>query len=311
MRTKLMLSMTAGLAVILSQGVSHQAWAATGTALTGQVSSAEEGNMEGVVVSAKKPGSTGMTSVTTDAQGRYAFPEGRLEPGQYALAIRAVGYDIAAPTTATVAAESSATADIKLKKTKNLASQLTNAEWMMSIPGTESQKAALLNCTSCHTLERIVRSTHDADEWTQVITRMMGYGAVSQPIKPQRMLDQTRAGTPEQYRKQAEYLATINLSATDKWAYDLKTLPRPKGRATHAIVTEYDMGRAPTEPHDVIVAKDGNVWYSDFGEMFISKFDPKTLKLTEYPIKEFKPGAPVGNLSLEQDKRGTLWFATM
>src|ERR1700724_2661368 len=193
MRTKLMLSMTAGLAVILSQGVSHQALAA-GAALTGQVSSAEEGNMEGVVVSAKKPGSTVMVSVTTDAQGRYAFPEGRLEPGQYNLAIRAVGYDIAAPTAATVAAASSATADIKLKKTKNLASQLTNAEWMMSIPGTEEEKAALLNCTGCHTLERIVRSTHDSDEWTHVISRMMGYGAVSQPINPQPMLDRARAG---------------------------------------------------------------------------------------------------------------------
>src|SRR6266851_7799309 len=115
MRTKLVLSVTAGLAVILSQGASHQAWAA-GAALTGQVSSAEEGNMEGVVVSAKKAGSTTMVSVTTDAQGRYTFPENRLEPGQYSLAIRAVGYDIGAPTTATVAAESSATADIKLKK---------------------------------------------------------------------------------------------------------------------------------------------------------------------------------------------------
>src|SRR5947209_4040919 len=176
MRTKLMLSVTDGLAVILSQGVSHQALAA-GAALTGQVSSAEEGNMEGVVVSAKKPGSTVMVSVTTDAQGRYTFPEGRLDPGQYNLAIRAVGYDISAPTTATVTA-AGATADIKLQKTKNLASQLTNAEWMMSIPGTEDQKAQLLNCTSCHTLERIVRSTHDSDEFTQVITRMAGYGAV-------------------------------------------------------------------------------------------------------------------------------------
>src|SRR6202049_4096638 len=107
MKTKLMLSMTAGLAVILSQGVSHQAWAGNGTALTGQVSSAEEGNMEGVVVTAKKAGATVMTSVTTDAQGRYSFPESRLEPGQYSLAIRAVGYDLTAPAVATVAAAAS------------------------------------------------------------------------------------------------------------------------------------------------------------------------------------------------------------
>src|SRR5258708_843558 len=239
MRTKLMLSATAGLAVILSQGVSHQALAQAATALTGQVSSAEEGNMEGVVVTAKKPGAKIMVSVTTDAQGRYSFPESRLEPGQYSLAIRAVGYDISAPTTATVAPVGSTTADIKLKKTHNLASQLTNAEWMMSIPGTEDQKAQLLNCTSCHTLERIVRSTHDSDEFTQVLTRMAGYGAVSQPIKPQRMLDTERSGQPEQYRKMADYLATINLSTTDKWQYDLKTLPRPPDPPTHPTLTQH------------------------------------------------------------------------
>jgi streptogramin lyase len=303
-----MLSVTAGLAVILSQGVSHQALAA-GAALTGQVSSAEEGNMEGVVVSAKKPGSTVMVSVTTDAQGRYTFPEGRLDPGQYNLAIRAVGYDISAPTAATVTA-SGATADIKLQKTKNLASQLTNAEWMISIPGTEDQKAQLLNCTSCHTLERIVRSTHDSDEFTQVISRMAGYGAVSQPIKPQRMLDLERSGAPEQYRKMADYLATINLSTTDKWKYDLKTLPRPTGRSTRAIVTEYTMPRSVIEPHDVI-ARDGVVWYSDFGNQFISKFDPKTLQLVEYPVKKFKENAPEGNLSIDFDTKGTIWFDTM
>src|SRR3984957_5707423 len=241
-------------------------------ALTGVVFSATEGAMEGFIVTAHKDGPIVSTSVTTDAQGRYAFPESRLEPGHYTLAIRAVDYDISAPAAADVVAEKTTNTDIKLDKTKNLASQLTNAEWMMSIPGTEDQKAMLLNCTSCHTLERVVRSTHDADEWTQVVSRMMGYGAVSQPIKPQPMLDRSRADTPEQYRKMAEYLATINLSAVDKRQYDLKTLPRPSGRDTRAIVTAYDMGRKTTEPHDILVDKDGAVWYSDFGEMFIGKF---------------------------------------
>src|SRR5262249_7445831 len=291
---KLAWSVTAAAAVMLSQAALHPAWTQKAVALTGQVTSEAEGAMEGVVVSAKKQGSIIKVSVTTDEQGRYSFPEDRLEPGEYTITIRAVGYDIGTPTKATVVTEKTTNTDLKLKKTRNLASQLTNAEWMMSVPGNEQQKAGLLNCTSCHTLERIVRSTHDADEWTQVVSRMMGYGAVSQPIKPQRMLDAARAGAPEQYRKFAEYLATINLSTTDKWAYELKTLPRPKGRATRAIVTEYDMGRPTTEPHDVIVDKDGNVWYSDFGELFISKFDTKTLKLTEYPIKKFKSDAPVG-----------------
>jgi streptogramin lyase len=308
MKSPYLLGMTA-LALVLAIPAGVRADQAA--ALTGQVSSAAEGAMEGVVVTAHKDGSIVATSVTTDAQGRYAFPESRLEPGHYTLAIRAVGYDISAPAAADVVAEKTTNTDIKLDKTKNLASQLTNAEWMMSIPGTEDQKAMLLNCTSCHTLERVVRSTHDTDEWMQVVSRMMGYGAVSQPIKPQPMLDRSRAGTPEQYRKVAEYLATINLSAVDKWQYDLKTLPRPSGRDTRAIVTEYDMGRKTTEPHDILVDKDGAVWYSDFGEMFIGKFDPKTLKLTEYPIKKFKDNAPTGLLSIEFDTTGKIWFDTM
>ncbi len=311
MRHSLMWGLMAGAAVMLLQALPVPAGAQGAAALTGVISSAQEGAMEGVVVTAHKAGSIVRVSVTTDAQGRYVFPENRLEPGDYTITIRAVGYDIGAPATATVATERTTTADIKLKPTDNLASQLTNAEWMMSVPGPEDQKALLLNCTSCHTLERLVRSTHDADEWTHVVTRMLGYGAVSQPVKPQRMLDTARAGSPEQYRKFAEYLATINLSGVDKWQYPLKTLPRPKGEATHVIVTEYDVGRATTEPHDVVVARDGTVWYSDFGEMFISKFDPKTLKLTEYPVQKFKPKAPEGQLSLEYDKDGKFWFDTM
>ncbi|MGB8632788.1 MAG: carboxypeptidase regulatory-like domain-containing protein [Xanthobacteraceae bacterium] len=306
------LGMAALAAVFIHQLASPaQAEDTTPAALTGLVTSDAEGAMEGVVVTAHKDASIVSVSVTTDAQGRYAFPENRLEPGHYGIAIRAVGYELGVPAAGDVAAEKTTTVDLKLIKTRKLASQLSNAEWMMSIPGTEAQKSALLDCVGCHTLERIVRSTHDANEWTQVITRMKGYGAVSQPIKPQPMLDRDRAGTPEQYRKMAEYLATINLSAVDKWDYELKTLPRPTGRSTRAIVTEYDIGRPTSQPHDVVLDDTGAVWYSDFGELFISKFDPKTLKLTEYPTKKFKPDAPVGNLDLEFDKEGKLWFDTM
>jgi len=311
MRSKLMLSLTASVAVMLFHPLTQTVWAQGQAALTGTVSSDAEGKMEGVVVTASKPGSIVEVSVTTDEQGRYTFPESRLDPGEYAISIRAIGYDLDGPTKANVAVESTTTTDIRLKKTKNLASQLSNAEWMMSIPGTEEQKAELLNCVGCHTLERVMRSTHDSDEWTHVISRMMGYGAVSQPIKPQPMLDRARAGTPEQYRKFADYLTTINLSSTDHWQYELKTLPRPKGRDTRAIVTEYDMVRPTTEPHDILVDKEGNVWYTDFGEMFIGKFDPRTLKLTEFPIKKFKDKAPTGLLSIEFDHAGKIWFDTM
>ena len=310
MQQKLLLSMTAIAAVMLLQAAPQPAWAQTSAALTGQVSSEVEGAMEGVVVTARKDGAKLSVSVITDAQGHYSFPANRLEPGQYSIKIRAVGYDLTGKPTAEVAAAKTASVDLKLAKTKRLASQLTNAEWMMSMPGTEDQKMFLLGCVGCHTLERIVRSNHDADEWMQVVHRMMGYAAVSQPIKPQRLMDPARAGTPDRYRKPAEFLATINLSQSQNWEYPLKTLPRPKGRATKVIITEYDLLRPTTEPHDIVV-KDGEVWYTDFGENYISKFDPKTLKITEYPTKEHKPGFPSGNLDLGLDTNGTFWFDQM
>lgn len=311
MRARLMLTLAAAATAMAFPPASHFARAQGDSALTGVVSSEAEGKMEGVVVTAQRVKSIVRVSVTTDAEGRYSFPRSHLQPGQYTLSTRAVGYDLDSPATATVGDDDAATADIKLQKTKNLAGQLTNAEWLMSFPGNEDQKAQLLNCVGCHTLERIARSTHDSDEWTHVVSRMMGYGAVSQPVKPQRMLDANRAGKPEQYRKLADYLATINLSATDRWKYELKTMPRPTGRDTRAIVTEYDMVRPTTEPHDVLVDKEGMVWYTDFGNMFIGKFDPKTLKLVEYPIKKFKQKAPEGLLSIDFDRDGKIWFDTM
>ena len=107
------------------------------TVLTGQVSSAEEGLMEGVVISAKKDGATISISVVTDAQGRYAFPAARLEPGKYTLKARAAGYELDGAPTTEIGAGKAASSDIKLKKVKNLAPTLTNAEWLTSMPGTD------------------------------------------------------------------------------------------------------------------------------------------------------------------------------
>ncbi len=109
-------------------------------ALSGQVTSQEEGPMEGVVVSAKKDGSTVTVSVISDNKGQFSFPASRLEPGHYTLKIRAIGYSLSAPATADLAAQKPATADLKLVKAKSLVPQMTNAEWLMSVPGSDDQK---------------------------------------------------------------------------------------------------------------------------------------------------------------------------
>lgn len=285
---------------------------AQAAALTGAVSGPDGAPLEGVIVTAGHPGSNITVSVVTDANGRYSFPAGKLAPGGYFLSIRAAGYELAGDGAAQVGGKQTAATDLKLKPAHDLAAQLTNAEWISSFPGTDQQKSMLINCVGCHTLERIARSTHTADEWVTTIDRMNHYAQVSQPIKPQK-----RVGAPENtppadlIRRQAEYLASINLSATPKWQYQLKTLPRVTGRGTHVVITEYGLPRPTVEPHDVVLDNTGRVWYSDFGEMEFGSVDPKTGKVTEYPVKTLKPGFPVGMLDLETDRQGNFWLGTM
>ena len=282
-------------------------------ALAGQVSSEREGAMEGVVVSAKKAGSIVTVSVMSDDKGHYRFPADRLEPGAYALTIRAVGYDLDAKATAQVEAAKPTTVDLKLKPTRNLPAQLSNAEWLASFPGTDRQKKALLSCIDCHDLDRIARSTHDADEFAQVFDRMTGYYPGSTPEFPQRLVGNARRnlGEPSAVRALAEYLASVNLSKDETWSYPLKTLARPKGRATHVIITEYDLPRKQIQPHDVIMDAQGQVWFTHFGEQLLGRFDPKTLQVSEYPLPVLKPGFPIGTLDLEMEKSGKLWIAMM
>jgi virginiamycin B lyase len=304
----------AGLAGFLA--TSRPLAAETEAALTGQVSSAEEGPMEGVLVGAKKIGSTITINVVSDRQGRFSFPSGKLEPGRYSLKIRAVGYDLDAVEPVEITGHGIANVDLKLRKTEDLASQLSNAEWIASVPGTDQQKGALLNCIGCHTLERVVKSRYTADDFMQVLPRMQGYVNQSMPGAPQlrrgeRLMEERGDQRVQVYRGLADFLSTINLSAHEQWSYALKTLPRPTGRATRVVITEYDLPRETIQPHDVVVDADGIAWYSSFGEQNLGRLDPRTGKVTEYPIALHKPGFPTGSLGLRSDRDGNMWLGNM
>ena len=286
------------------------------TALMGQVTSPEEGPMEGVLVSAKKMGSTLTTTVVSDQQGRYQFPQARLEPGEYALRIRAIGYDLENAVTAEIVAHKTTTTDLKLGKARDLAAQLSDAEWLASFPGTDEQKASVRGCAHCHMLELVARSRHDANEFVAVVQRMSGYPPLAFPLMPQRTPAPRIGGGAVQaerqqqaWRRQAEYLSHLNLSSGPQWGYAFKTLPRPKAAATRVIYTEYDLPRRTRQPHDVIVDSAGMVWYASFGEQILGKLDPRTGKVTEYDVPVLKPGAPKGILGLRFDEEENPWLA--
>jgi streptogramin lyase len=298
-------------AIFIQAGLQAQAQQAG--ALTGQVSSAAEPVMEGVLVSAKKDGSTITTTVVTDDKGKFSFPADRLEPGHYTISIRASGYDLESPKAVDITAGAAASADVKLAPVKNRFNQASNGELMLSMPGSDKDKQVLTNCAGCHTLQRIVASTHDADEFQAVIKRMGTYSPGSRPTSPQPLLPGPRGErgmAPAAAASAATFLASINMSASDSREWQIKSLPRPKGKATKVIITEYDLPRPTAQPHDVIVSN-GVVWYSDFGAQFAGYLDPKTGKATDIPIPTLKPEQPKGSLQIDADPKGNIWLAMM
>jgi virginiamycin B lyase len=274
-------------------------------ALMGRVSSEAEGPMEGVLVRAKGEGKTISVTVVSDRAGGYSFPLARLAPGKYSVDIRAVGYDLAAPVSVDLTAGNTARANLKLVKTKDLTAQLTSSEWLASVPGTEAQKNQLFRCAACHSLERIVKSTHDEQEWLTTFARMRSYSEQAVPEHPVLLPYQVTVQPDPAF---AKYLATINLSATKEWKYQLKTRPRPTGRATRVIITEYDLPDPGRLPHDADLDDKGMVWYNDFREPLIGRLDPKTGETKEWRMPPLKPGFPEGTLSIEFGPGGYLWI---
>lgn len=290
--------------------------AAEGTssaALTGTVRSEPDGVMEGVLVGAKRAGSTISTWVVSNAQGQYTFPRDRMEPGHYAISIRAVGYDL--PATGVDLKGDTSRLDLpltKLTRPMKIATQMSDAELIMSASGSAAQKNQLGGCVNCHTLQRVFFSHFDPLEMSIVAARMPRHTNNSSPMHPWFRPQEGPLPTITEPTSLGRYLSSINLSATDAFQFPLKTLPRPKGKATQVIYTVYDLPRPDASPHDIAFDADGNAWYSDFNSQYFGKLDVKTGKVTEYsvPLRRFGQVAQ-GGLQIDLDKQGRVYYGNM
>ena len=283
-------------------------------ALTGIVSSEEEGVMGGVLVSAKLDGSTIKTTVVTDPMGRYAFPADRLEPGHYTLETRVIGYNLRGPRSVEVTGGGATNADIALRPTGNLAAQLTNGEWLLSMPGSDNQKAFLGGCMGCHELNVITNSVYDKEQFAEIVPQMGRYYPGSRPGRKQILPPGPRGNRGIQDEgiidAVSTFLASVNMNPDGTFPYELQTHPRPSGRGTQMIVTTYDLPRPEALPHDAIMVN-GKVYYSDFGSLYMGELDPETGIVTDYKIPLLKPSAPQGTLGLHADNDGNVWLALM
>ncbi len=299
-----------------------------GPALTGMVSSPKEGRMEGVLVTARREGAGFDVTVVSNEKGVYSFPSTHLVAGKYSVRIRATGYDLATPNpTVDVPAGRSATLDLALETAKDLTTQLNTVEWLMSIPGTDEQKAlvqkTIMSCSYCHSLERVIKSRHNAEQMVKVIDRMSSYypdGSMAgtegrgRAIMQGKDVQDAVAKNPiwgyGPFVKKtdiADYLASVNQSGGRALPANLKTLPRPKGKATRVIITQYDMPRKSTVPHDLAVDSKGSPWYNDQSDYFVGTMNPKTGEFREYPLPRDEHHAFGGASDIAVDRDGYVW----
>jgi streptogramin lyase len=261
--------------------------------------------MEGVLVSAKRVGGTITITVVSDSKGRYRFPKAKLPPGTYSLTVRAVGYQMP-PHRATVTGAS--TVNLTLQPAENLEEQLSSAEWLMSVHGDQEQKSGLYSCLACHSLRYVFESNYNPNGNRKLIGEMRNESPSSN-IGFSSKLPYFQAARPNDLRF-ARYLSWINLSeGRAHWNFDLKKLPRPSGKSTHVVITEYDLPRKETMPGFAVMGPDGMIWFSDFRTSTVGRLNPKTGKVKEFPLPLVKPGFEPGSLCLRLDHKGNVWIA--
>jgi len=292
------------LAVLIANGSSRGS-GPSNQALSGTVTSVQEGRMEGVLVSAKSEQRPITVTVVTDADGRYSFARDHLQPGRYKLSIRATGYELAQPVHVAIGQNGTATTDLRLRPVADFSRQLTSAEWLVSMPGREENKSTLYRCVACHDLTPIVQSRYDEKSWPGTIERMQTFVPASVLTAPVENPEPPPPGRPDpQFVK---FLASINLDGRTTWPFHLRKFPRPKGAETRVVITEYDLP-GPSLPHDAAVGHDGFIYYDDFQRPLVGRLDPHTGQAKEWALPILRPGFPEGLLSIKIDNNGDLWI---
>ena len=206
------------------------------TALTGKIASAEEATMEGVLVSAKKAGSTITTTVVSHADGAYQLP------GRSAFA-RPLRHHHPCGGLRSRRAERGR------YRGRDARDRRSQAHQDQEDPGAALQrrmdheraraaisvKSFLPDCVGCHTLQRVFSALHTPEEWKNVFVRMGRYAP--SPCRPVRSFfcraapaANVRACPANMMDAAADFWSTANVNNPDNEGLTFKRLPRPKGR---------------------------------------------------------------------------------
>ena len=291
----------------------------------GAVKTARGQPAEGIMVQLISSKSAVRTTVYTNEFGTYEFP--RLHAGDYTLRLaRPLEYrpyrkDAVRIDGATMLADivvERVTNSEYLPPTAAILPQLSGAEWVANLPGTAQEKKSFVNACggSCHSFQMQMRARFDEPNWRKLILRMTDYGGRT-------LIGTAKSGSAPTEPFETPALAGMHLEKGEmervvRWlvkvrgldAQDppIKTFPRPKGPATRAIVTEYELPFELANIHDVAGDSEGNIWFTINRHPFIGKLDPKTGKVVSYRTPTADGKMP-GLHWIKPDKNGIVWFS--
>lgn len=292
------------------------------TGLMGTVKSADGKVMEGVAISARANAETFSTSVYTDRDGQYYFPQ--ISNGNYKVWAQAVGFEMAGGEVS-YSSGRKIEQNFTLRPTSDFSKQLSGAEWAQSLPDSTPEdrrmkEVVFNNCTACHTAGFVLAKRFDEAGWRIIVNTMIS--EMTEPGASNRKL-------LEAYKEEiVAYLAKVR-GPEDRMNY--KPFPRITGDANQVVVTEYDIPRgddlsfrmlpngsnwAEGIPggdggvlHDAVPAKDGNVYFSDntYPDRTIGRLDPKTGRVTNFVLPD-KNGLAARTHGAIPDPKGGVWF---
>src|SRR5712671_3861709 len=274
----------------------------------GVVKSANGALLEGIMVQLIAQKNAIRTTVYSNADGRYEFP--RLEPGTYALRIaqprefHAFVKDGVAIDGATPLEEitlSRVTSGELLPSSPEIAAQMTGSEWLASLSGTGDEKKLLTtNCNWCHSYQQIFRNRYDEDGWGKIVNRMTkGAGSPLINMRPSGRFNDADTA------RMVKWLATVRGPGVKDPPF--VTLPRPQGRQTRVVITEYELPRLELATHDVVADTKGNIWYSPHRSSYIGRLDPRTGVVKEFHIPREGSGVLPGTHWIHVDKNDVVW----
>jgi len=321
-------------AVIAGLGMTASAQAAD-QILSGAIASAAGQKLDGIVVSAKREGSTITTSVYTDATGNYYFPP--MAAGKYNVWAQALGFE---QTKSQVDLSANKKQDLTLKtitdpetKWRQLPGELVWA----ALPEANAEDVHMKqiihnNCNGCHTPSYPLQFKFDEQGWSRIIDLMKVIGGGLPQDRPANQIMQMNQ------KRLSAYLARVR--GPNSGTPTIPTRPRPSGEAARVVWTLYDVPRiegvgtaslpastadndgtnwalgTPSKAglivHDDQMDFDGNVWFTSNAAnslVTVGKVDAKTGEVTYKKVPRADgSGRASPTHGITRDAEGNLWF---